>query len=173
MRGQRLSVGATSKSWTIFWSLLAPVPLVPPVVSIVLALIGQGATAVVLLMIPVVVGPAVLWRGLQEYRKAFWLDGTVLVQRQVRGYRKYDLRTVRFALHRSAITMSGRPEPRMLIVFPPGKAAVHLPLGTSDDPLRPPPQHELDALIRAIAENRTDPNAPGIAHHLRQLSGTW
>ena len=28
-------------------------------------------------------------------------------------------------------------------------------------------------LIRAIAANHTDPNAPGIAHQLGQLSGSW
>jgi hypothetical protein len=69
--------------------------------------------------------------------------------------------------------MSGRPETRMLIVRSPGQAAIRLPLGTSDDPLRPPPPDDLDALIRAIAENRTDPNAQGVAHQLGQLAGTW
>ncbi|TMR34188.1 hypothetical protein [Actinomadura geliboluensis] len=172
-RGQRLSIGATSKSWTIFWTLLAPLALVPPVISLVLVLIGQGTAAFVLLAFPAVVGPAVLVRGLQERRKAFWLDGPVLIQRRVRGYAECDLRTARFALHRSAITMSGRPEPRLLIVRPPGQAAIRLPLGTSDDPLRPPPPHELEALIRAVSANRTDPNAPGIARHLGQLTETW
>lgn len=173
-RGQRLSIGATSKSWTILWVLLALFVLVPPIVFILLVLLVPAGPVFLVLVLAVAVGPVVLYRGLQDYRKAFWLDGPVLIQRRVRGYAECDLRTAQFALYRSALTKShGQPEPRLLVVHPPGQAAIRVPLGTVDDPLRPPPPHELEALIRAIAANHTDPNAPGIAHQLGQLSGAW
>lgn len=173
-RGQRLSVGATSKSWTILLVLLTLFVLAPLIIFVVLVLLVPAGSVFLVLILPVTMGPVVLYRGLQDYRKAFWLDGPKLIQRRVRGYTEHDLRTARFGLYRSALTKGhGRPEPRLLVVHPPGRAAIRVPLGTVDDPLRPPPPHELEALIRAIAANHTDPNAPGIAHQLGQLSGTW
>jgi len=110
--------------------------------------------------------------GLKIFRMAFWLEGTVLMQRRVRRMRRCDLSTVPVTGETVAASVGGTttPLPRIVIAAPDGEP-IKLWLRNPGQRLAPLPPDQLTALAAAIEHGRADdPEVRRVTDGLRRMA---
>ncbi|MFB4297870.1 hypothetical protein [Actinomadura sp. NTSP31] len=170
----RLTLGPGPLTWAAFTVML--VLLVPVwgvgLVVLTIAFGGWGTGFFVALPLSLVVlAPAVVLSA-RIYRRAWWLDGTVLVQRKVRGELRCDLSTAQVAAEAAPAILLRGPEllPR-LVAGQRGRQPLRLWLRDPDRRRALLPAAELLALAQAVSHGREDdPRIAPIAEGLRALA---
>jgi hypothetical protein len=170
----RLAVGPSAMAWLAYAILVAltlPFWIVP--LSAISGLGPQARPFVWLVLVAsLVLCGAIAWLGVKLYRSAYWLDGTVLVQRRVRGWRRVDLSTAKVDAEAVAPSPAGVGQPLpQLVAQQPGHEPIRLWLRDPDRRSAPLPPGQLLALAAAITHGRgDDPQARRIADALRGMA---
>jgi|GEM_PF-1893801 len=150
----RLSVGPKGWAWAAFWALCSVTLPLWIMLPLAVANIVQDFSlpSLVLLLFPLGICAFVVVFGITIYNRAFWLDGSVLVQRRVGRKRKCDLSGAEVWIEKISPNPAGTTaELPRLVARTPGGPTLRLWLRDPDRRRAMLPPRELLALADAIS----------------------